>query len=168
MQAIKYTRISSVAGYRSDACARIMPKTDNPIEESLNRFGKERGVVARLWNVRVAVPRVVQRVNGKVFRKLRYDFFEQIELRSQRMKKHQDWASAGSDEAQLMAPNINVGDRYVRRPTKLFRRVGCGPEGLNAEGCEPNAESNACKYQERQQKRVHKHSHEAPARAPIA
>src|SRR6516165_7018518 len=92
-----------------------------PLEESLNRFGKESGVVARLWNVRVAVPRVVQRVNSKVFRKLRYDFFEQIKLRSQRMKKHQDWASAGSDEAQLMAPNINVVDRCVRRPTQRRR-----------------------------------------------
>jgi hypothetical protein len=42
---------------------------------------------------------------------------EQIELRSQRMKKHQDWASAGSDEAQqaLVVLALCVGGMVLAR-----------------------------------------------------
>ena len=75
-----------------------------PVEKAFDRFGEEGRVVARLGNVRIAVPRIVQSVDGKVLGELGDDLFEQVQLRSQRVQQNEVGTFAGLDVAELLPP----------------------------------------------------------------
>jgi hypothetical protein len=86
-------------------------------EEAFNSCCEERSIVAGVWNVRIAVTRVVQSIDGETFGELRHDIFEQVELRPQRMEEDDGRTCAGLDIAELGAADLHISDRDLRGPT---------------------------------------------------
>ena len=118
-----------------------------PVEKAFDSLREEGRVVAGLGNVRIAVPRIIQRVDGKVPGELRYDFFEQVQLRSQRMQKHEVWTFAGLEVAERIAANIDVLDGKVRSPAQSLRLSRRRPQRLHDKREQPHADADADKDQ---------------------
>src|SRR5208337_2562371 len=59
------------------------------IEKALDRIGEKRSVVFCRRYFRIAMARIVDRINGEAFRKLRRHLLEEIELRSERVQENQ-------------------------------------------------------------------------------
>jgi hypothetical protein len=98
-----------------------------------------------LRNVRIAVPWIVECINGEVLGKLRHDLFEQIELRSQRMQKDENRALARLDVAKFGAANVDGLDRNVRRPAQCGGRPRLLPQRLHDKRDEPQPDSDGNK-----------------------
>src|SRR6185312_5028391 len=65
------------------------------VKEAFDGLGEESRIVAGLRNVRIAVPWIVERIDGEVLGKLRHDLFEQIELCSERVQENENGTLAG-------------------------------------------------------------------------
>ena len=78
---------------------------------------------------------------------LRYDFFEQVELRSERVQQHEVWTSAGLDEEERGAANIDMLDGKVGSPAQFLRLSRRRPQRLHDKRDQPHADADADKDQ---------------------
>ena len=73
------------------------------LEKAFDGLGEEGRIIARLWDIGIAMARKVQGIDGEVLGKLGDDLLEEIELRPQRMQKNESRIFAGLNVAELVA-----------------------------------------------------------------
>src|ERR1700752_3659457 len=123
------------------ACQRQVVQIEL-VQKAFHGRGEESGVVASLGNVRIAVARVVQGIDGEMLGELRYHVLEQIQLRSERVEKDESRTLTGLDIAELVSADLHSLDRDIGRPAQFCRRFRRRLESLDHEGYEPHADSH--------------------------
>src|SRR5215469_11718198 len=94
------------------------------LKKRLDAVNKKTGVIAAGGNIRIPMPRVVERVDGEVLCQFRHHSFKQVQLRTQRVKQQQGRSLARSDVSDRIAVEVSKVNRDTRGPRKGFGNSG--------------------------------------------
>jgi len=126
-----------------------------PIKKTFNGLGEEGRVITCLGDVRVAMPRIVEGIDGEMLGQLRHDLLEQVELCPQRMEQNKRWSLPSLDVTQPVAADLHAVDRDIGIPAELCRWLRHRSQGLDHEGQEPDGHADAGKNNQKPENRVH-------------
>jgi hypothetical protein len=92
------------------------------------------GRVCGFRNVRPAVPGIVKGMDREVFRELRNDFLEHVELGSERMQENEVRTHPGLDATDSYATEVYIFDGNPGGPDQCFGPLRGRPQGFDDVG----------------------------------
>ena len=98
--------------------------------------------------------RIVQGIDGKVLRKLRHNLFEQVQLCSERVEKHNNRTCARSDEAELVAADLHIFEGNVGGPGQLVGALRRGPQRFDDLG-DYDQRNEGCQHAKQYRRQAH-------------
>ena len=127
-------------------------------KKRLDAVNEKTGVIAARGDIRLPVPRVVERVDREVVSQFRHNFFKQVQLRTQRVKQQQGRSFARSDVSDGIAAEVSKVNRDARGPWKGFGNNGRGSRGLDYKREQPQADGGGNRKHDDIRQRTHNHS----------